>query len=142
MDTDESNRHTPLRRTEPSPEMIEAMAKMRAKRDALLRDRPAVRARGLDALGRLLSIAQGDSGQCRVVAGFLLGCYNGTRFPFDLTDFRRLDHEIFCDCLAVLELDFQPEREVHTYFENGSAIWERLATHWHIPDTSASKDPR
>lgn len=89
---------------------------------------------GVDALTRLLKIARGHSGQCRHVAAFLLGLYNGRRFKFDLTDLRCVDHEIFVDCLEVLKLDNQPKREVHQYFENGSQIWEDLAKQWCVRD--------
>lgn len=89
---------------------------------------------GVDALCRLLKIARGHSGQCRHVAAFLLGLYNGTRFKFDLTDFRCVDQAIFEDCLAVLRLDNTPVREVHQYFEGGSQIWEDLAKDWNIRD--------
>lgn len=89
---------------------------------------------GVEALIRLLKIARGHSGQCRHVASFLLGLYNGNRFKFDLTDFRCVDRAIFEDCLEVLKMDYQPVREVHLYFENGSQIWEQLAKQWRIRD--------
>lgn len=89
---------------------------------------------GVEALVRLLGIARGHSGQCRIVAEFLLSLYNGSRFKFDLTDFRCLDRAIFEDCVAVLKLDYQPVREVHQYFESGGRIWEKLASDWRIRD--------
>lgn len=89
---------------------------------------------GVEALKRLLPIAQGFSGQCRIVAAFLLGLYDGDRFPFNMNDFRILDPRIFSDCLTVLKMDINPKRDVHTYFENGAAIWEELAVAWSIKD--------
>lgn len=89
---------------------------------------------GVEALVRLLKIARGHSGQCRHVAGFLLGLYNGNRFKFDLTDFRCLDVAIFNDCLTVLRMDYRPALEVHMYFDNGGEIWEQLARDWNIRD--------
>lgn len=89
-------------------------------------------AKGIPALQRLLPIAQGHSGQCRIVAHFLLSLYNGNRFPFDLTDFRSLDAVIFDDCIAVLLMDRHPKQEVHCYFENGGEIWEDLAKKWQL----------
>lgn len=89
---------------------------------------------GVEALVRLLGIARGHSGQCRIVAEFLLSLYNGNRFRFDLTEFRCLDREIFDDCLQVLKLDYHPVREVHCYFKNGGQIWEQLAKDWDIRD--------
>lgn len=88
------------------------MYKELAKREA---ERPAIEADGREALGRLFRVAHGDTGQSRKVAAFLLGCYNGTRFPFDLTDFRGLDYSLFEDCMVVLRMDYQPSQEVHCY---------------------------
>lgn len=99
-------------------------------------ERPAIEREGEAALRRLFAIAHRDSGQCRHVAAFLLGCYNGTRFPFDLTNFRCLDAALFDDCIAVLKMDAQPEREVHKYFENGGAAFEKLAQDWKIQDAT------
>jgi hypothetical protein len=89
---------------------------------------------GIDALHRLMKIAQGNSGQCRHVANFLLSCYNGGRFKMDLSDLRCLDLDIFQDCMTVLAMDYQPMREVHNYFESGNELFESLATKWGIPD--------
>lgn len=95
--------------------------------------------RGVAELARLVNIARGHSGQCRIVAEFLLSLYNGDRFKFDLTNFRCLDREIFNDCLAVLQLDYCPVQEVHCYFKDGSRIWEGLAKDWGIRDYTKRK---
>jgi hypothetical protein len=94
---------------------------------------------GVEALARLLNIARGHSGQCRIVAAFLLSLYNGNRFKFDLTDFRCLDREIFDDCLEVLNLDYRPRQEVHRYFKDGGRIWESLAQDWGIRDYTSTE---
>lgn len=111
-----------------------AFAEQRRLEQERIDQLPQVRTEGEAALRRLLPIAQGHSGQCRHVAAFLLGLYNGTRFPFDLTDLRSIDHAIFQDCLAVLRMDANPQREVHTYFDNGGQVFEQLAEDWRIPD--------
>lgn len=90
----------------------------------------------IEALKRLWIIANGHSGQCRHVAGFLLGLYNGERFPFDLTGFRSLDTDIFADCLSVLEMDNCPAQEVHEYFPDGGRLFENLARDWNVRDRS------
>lgn len=87
---------------------------------------------GLPALKRLFDIAHGNSGQCRKVAAFLLGLYNGQRFPFDLTDCRAVDAEIFDDMLLVLRMDSRLRAEVHTYFPNGGERFEALADDWNL----------
>lgn len=91
---------------------------------------PAVREAGIAALQRLLPIAQGCTGQSREVALFLLGLYNGREYKFDLTNLRYLDNKLVEDCLTVLRMDSSPEKEVHQYFENGSAIWQQLRARW------------
>jgi hypothetical protein len=56
---------------------------------------------------------QHHNGQARYVGRFLVGLYNGQRFPFDLTDLRCLDTSLFMDCLHVLIMDYQPKEEIH-----------------------------
>ncbi len=97
---------------------------------ALLTKRQHAQQTGLPALVRLTEVAQRSSGQSAVVGRFLLGLYNGPQYPFELTDLRRLDAELHQDCLAVLELDWQPAREVHEYVDNGDRIWRGLAERW------------
>lgn len=90
------------------------------------------------ALRRLWVLAQGHSGQCKTVARFLLGLYNGVRFPFDLTDFRCLDAGIFLDCIAVLTMDYTPQAEVHVVLGVPGSEFERLADDWNITDREAA----
>jgi hypothetical protein len=111
-------------------QLSQELARLRA-------ERPRIQREGEAALRRLYSVAHGHSGQCRLIAMFLLGCYNGERFPFDLTEFRGLDSDLFDDCLAVLRMDWSPELEVHRYFPDGGAAFEGLARTWTIPDRSA-----
>lgn len=110
---------------------------MEAQRSAVaarLANKPLDNARGEEALRRLFAVAHRDSGQPKRIAKFLLGLYNGDRFPFDLTDLRGLDGELFDDCLLVLRMDFWCDREVHRYFEDGGAKFEALAEDWGIVD--------
>jgi len=54
------------------------------------------------ALGRPIHIAQGDSGQCRVVADFLLAWWNAAEYGgFDLTELWAVDAAIAQDMLTV-----------------------------------------
>lgn len=52
----------------------------------------------------------GGGGACVRV---LLGCYNGERFPFDLTNLRRLDGTNLNNVLTVLRMDSRCRAEVH-----------------------------
>lgn len=127
-----------LRKSVPSPEAIAAFEQRKKDQAAYDASLPKIREEGEAALRRLLPIAQGDSGQCRHVAAFLLGLYNGRRFLFDLVSLRGLDLEIFNDCMAVLRMDHVPVREVHMYFEQGNdeahTIFEGLAKRWGMKD--------
>lgn len=101
-----------------------------------------LQAEGVPALQRLLQVAHGDTGQSRTIAKFLLGLYNDQRFPFPLADLRRLDDELFEDCLTVLRMDARAcLQEVHCYFENGSLIWEKLVKDWGVRDHTQAYQP-
>ncbi|MGX1201023.1 DUF7673 family protein [Marinobacter sp. MBR-105] len=109
-------------------EMRDRMAaRLAAQRMFIETELPVIRQRGQAALFRLLPVALSDTGQSSVVARFLLGLYNGKRFPMDMTELRRLDRTLLVDCLAVLEMDHQPEMEIHLYVENGGTLFEELA---------------
>jgi hypothetical protein len=91
-------------------------------------ERQAVTESGIPALVRLVKIAEGDTGQAGTVRRFLLGLYNGYRFPFNLITLRGLDKVLFDDCLDVLKLDARATRqEVHHYIDNGGELFERWA---------------
>jgi hypothetical protein len=91
-------------------------------------ERQAVTEAGNPALFRLAKIADGDTGQAATVRRFLLGLYNGYRFPFNLITLRGLDKALFDDCMDVLKLDARATRqEVHQYFDNGGELFERFA---------------
>ncbi len=54
------------------------------------------------SLERLIRIARGDSGQCRVVANFLLAWWNAAEYGgFDLTESWAVDSKIAVDMLSV-----------------------------------------
>lgn len=111
-----------------------AFSEMIQQREAFEKALPQVRKEGAEALAKLMNVAQGHSGQSRIVASFLLSCYNGTRFKFDLTDFRALDLVIFEDCMKLLRMDYKPAHEVHRYFVDGSKVFEQMAERWSITD--------
>ena len=96
---------------------------------------------GFDALHRLYAMTR-DPGEehAGVAARFLLGLYNGARFPFDLTDLRRLSAEQFADAVAVLLMDARvTRREVHTYFADGSRKFEDLVADFRVVDVQRLK---
>ena len=75
-----------------------------------------------------MKVAQQGSGQSGVVGRFLLGLYSSYDYPFALVELRRLDHDLFEDCLRVLQLDNQPVYELHDYLQDGSVIFAKLFT--------------
>lgn len=106
---------------------------------ALQRHSPPELANPIQALLRLYhlaSTAQHSAGE--VAARVLLGCYNGYRFPFDLTELRRLDTHNFEDAIAVIRFDVRPAHEVHEWLNlltgrtDFGARFEWLATKWRI----------
>ncbi|WP_064041159.1 DUF7673 family protein [Methylomonas koyamae] len=91
-------------------------------------ERQAATEAGIPALMRLADVAERDSGQANTVRCFLLGLYNGYRFPFNLVRLRGLDKALFDDCMAVLTLDARATaKEVHRYLEHGGDRFERWA---------------
>ena len=95
---------------------------------ALDSERKAATDAGIPALLRLVKVADRDTGQAATVRKFLLGLYNGYRFPFNLVKLRSLDKALFDDCMAVLTLDARvTAKEVHLYIDNGGKCFERWA---------------
>lgn len=104
-------------------EVLEALRRQLDREQQLEQQRPALIAAGIEAMKRLIPVAQRDHGASRVIGRFLLGLYNGKAYPFDLVSLRNLDDELFEDCMTVLRMDQRPQREVHEYFKNGGEIW-------------------
>jgi hypothetical protein len=85
------------------------------------------RAAGEPALRRLVELCESrTSGQVRRIAGFLAALFNGEDYPYDLTSLRSLDLDLQLDCLRVLKMDMNPEKEVHCYFINGNQRFNAL----------------
>lgn len=82
-----------------------------------------------EALDRLLKLAQGDSGQCRRVANFLLAWWNAPELGgFDLADLFAVDSSIAADMSTVFAyLARQPNA---VYPEDRKADIERILVRW------------
>lgn len=87
-------------------------------------------------LWNLTQVHQGTSG-ARAAAGVLLGLYNGSRFPFDLTDLRVLDEQHFEAAMAVIRCDgTRCHLEVHSWLNRLTGRhdfgqrFEHLAHEW------------
>jgi hypothetical protein len=65
------------------------------------------------------------TGQARRLVRFLSGVYNGSEYPFDLTDLRGLDTELANACLRYLNYDRLGKREVHHHLSGGDRELQR-----------------
>lgn len=93
----------------------------------------------IQALVTVWNITQlhvGTSG-ARAAAGVLLGLYNGTRFPFDMTDLRLLGSKELEAALAVITCDAtRCQMEVHSWLDRITGRhdfgmrFEHLAHEW------------
>lgn len=88
------------------------------------------RDRALDSLLALVKLAHGDTGQCRTVAHFLASLYNGADFPFDQSELRSVDEDIFEHCMAVLRLNYMAGMEIHRYFPDGEDLFQGILVQW------------
>lgn len=70
--------------------------------------------------------SSGDSGGECAARKLLLGLYDGSKYPFDLSELQRLDDEYFEDAMNCIRLRVRHRIEPHEFFINGSAIFKRL----------------
>jgi hypothetical protein len=60
----------------------------------------------LEAARRLWAHANSGTRQSRHSAAFLLSLYNGSKFPVSLSSLTLLDHNLYQDCVRVLEMHY------------------------------------
>lgn len=107
---------------------MSALTDMLKQLQRIEQHRTQAQAEGIPALRRLAKVARRDSGQARTVGLFLLALYNGNAYPLNLSRLRGLDLDLHNDCMAVLQLDFQPVMEVHQYLEDGDTLFGQLVS--------------
>jgi hypothetical protein len=96
-----------------------------ARTEALEHDIQSIMDRAQEAL-LIIETAIGNnptSGQAGRLVRFLAGLYNGSDYPFDLTELRALDTRLANACLDYLNYDRLGKREVHRHLTGGE---ERL----------------
>lgn len=105
-------------------------------------DRTMLETEGFEALQRLYAEAVHDEQEKGAVcARLLLGLYNGSRFPFDLTDLRTLPSDLFEDAMLVVRMDARVTRqEVHQYFAQGSKKFEDMVSDYRVVDVQRLRD--
>ncbi|MDZ4153745.1 hypothetical protein [Methylicorpusculum sp.] len=122
------NIHNQIPTDQPQDAPNKALDGFFQKAIAIKQERETLVSVGVPALHRLAKIASRDTGQASTVRRFLLGLYNGYRWPFDLTRLRGLDQDLFSDCLDVLTMDARATvQEIHYYFESGDAVFAEFA---------------
>jgi hypothetical protein len=72
------------------------------------------------ALATLWNLTQEHPGTsaARAASAVLLGLYNGSRFPMDLTDLRVLDGKNLSAAISVITCDARCQREVHEWLNH------------------------
>lgn len=90
---------------------------------------------GRFALTRLYDFALGDTGECCVVAMFLLGLHDAARFTLPIQELRALDSKLVEDVLRVLKMDFLAGPDsIHHCFWDGKKMFEHLAKFWDLDE--------
>jgi len=92
-----------------------------ARTEVLENDIQSIMDRAQEAL-QIIETAIGNnptSGQAGRLVRFLAGLYNGSDYPFDLTDLRVLDTRLANACLDYLNYDRLGKREVHSHLTGG-----------------------
>lgn len=95
--------------------------------DALETDTEAIIERARIALERIETAIRENpmTGQAGRLIRFIAGVYNGSDYPFDLTDLRALDTELASACLDYLNYDRLGKREVHHHLSGGDRELQR-----------------
>ena len=119
----------------------EIAAGRRMRIDALNHEIAVITERGMSALRVIENAIRRNptTGQARRLVWFLAAVYNGSEFPFDLTELRALDTELANACLDYLNYDRLGRREVHRHLSCGERELHRWIEDYGIaPRTAAT----
>ena len=75
----------------------------------------------LDVIATAITSHPG-TGQASRLVRFVAGCYNGSDYPFDLTELRGLDTSLVQACLDYLDYDRLGIREIHHHLHGGDLV--------------------
>jgi hypothetical protein len=106
----------------------EVLSGKRTRLDTAAEEINEIMERAMTGLQRILQAIEQHpgAGQTHRLVGFLAGLYNGSDYPFDLTDLRVLDTELASACIDYLNYDRLAKAEVHTHLPDGGRQMERI----------------
>lgn len=107
-----------------SPNLEKWMAEQRVIEE----HRAIARQKMIEALPKVVALAQTHSGGGFTAATLLLNIYNRHEWHFDLVSLRNLDLSNWRACMDVLcyQTLSSPDQDVHHYIENGNKIMQQL----------------
>ena len=82
------------------------------------------------AYARLLTLAQGETGQSGRAAKFLAATYNSVGYHFDLSELRAVDVEISDDMLTCLDALRWGKADLHTLVPGGARRVQAIIIAW------------
>lgn len=83
-----------------------------------------------DAIVKLVSLAQGDTGGARVAAQVLLSAYNGADFQVNIVDLCNLDRGNYQAVLTVIRGRVELGIEPHNLLAKGDQVFRDLWQQW------------
>jgi hypothetical protein len=112
----------------------EVLSGKRTRLDTAAEEINEIMERAMTGLQRILQAIEEHpgTGQAGRLARFLAGVYNGSDYPFDLTDLRVLDTELASACIDYLSYDRLAKAEVHSHLPDRGAQMERLIAQYGI----------
>lgn len=66
-----------------------------------------------------------------------MSCYDGSEYPFDVTELTRLDDEFFEDALKIIRLRTRCGHEPHEFFIEGGNLFNDFARNFGLVRKSA-----
>ncbi len=100
----------------------------------LPQDIEAIEARSQSALRQIVDTIDLEEGteQAQRLVGFLAACYDGTRYPLDLSDLRELDPPLAQACIDYLNFHRLTSTDVHQRLRGGEAWLLRCIAHYQL----------
>src|SRR5258708_14090563 len=130
---------TPSQAAELNAAWQEIVAGKRTRLNTAAEDTNEIMERARVGLSRIMKAVEQNpgTGQAGRLVSFLAGVYNGSAYPFDLTDLRALDTELASACIDYLNYDRLAKAEVHTHLPGGGKQMQSV-----LHDAGVQPSPR